>query len=48
MIDGGYGWFMGFAPSPGKYASIFSRLDGGGEVLYGSQIKQPTIFYKKE
>lgn len=43
----GYGWFMGFAPSPGKYRSIFSRLAGGGEVLYGSNVAAPTIFYKK-
>lgn len=47
MIDGGYGWFMGFAPSPSKYRSIFSRLAGGGEVLYGSNVAAPTIFYKK-
>ena len=47
MIDGGYGWFMGFAPSPAKYGSVFSRLQGGGEVLYGSNVAAPTIFYKK-
>lgn len=47
MIDGGYGWFMGFAPSPGNYRSIFNRLQGGGEVLFGSNVAAPTIFYKK-
>lgn len=47
MIDGGYGWFMGFAPSPEKYRSIFNRLQGGGEVLFGSNVAAPTIFYKK-
>ena len=47
MIDGGYGWFMGFAPSPAKYGSVFNRLQGGGEVLYGSNVAAPTIFYKK-
>lgn len=47
LINDGYGWYMGFAPSPGKYSSIFRRLTGA-ETLYGSQIKQPTIFYKKD
>lgn len=47
LIDGGYGWFMGFAPSPGKYGSVFSRLQGGGAVLYGSNVVAPTVFYKK-
>ena len=46
LINDGYGWYMGFAPSPGKYSSIFRRLTGA-ETLYGSQIKQPTIFYKR-
>ena len=47
MKDGGYGWFMGFAPSPAKYGSVFSRLQGGGAVLYGSNVASPTVFYKK-
>lgn len=47
MIDGGYGWYMGFAPSPENYSSIFSRLRGGGQVLFGSEVAAPTIFYKK-
>ena len=47
LKDKGYGWFMGFAPSPAKYGSVFSRLQGGGEVLYGSNVAAPTIFYKK-
>ncbi len=45
--SGGYGWVMGFAPSPAKYSSQFSRLVGGPEVLWGAGIKQPTVFYKK-
>ncbi len=47
LMNNGYGWYMGFAPSPEKYSSIFNRLTGV-ETLYGSQIKQPTIFYKKD
>ena len=47
MLDGGYGWFMGFAPSPARYSSVFSRLQGGGEVLYGSNVAAPSVFYKK-
>lgn len=46
LIDGGYGWFMGFAPSPAKYSSVFKRLQGG-KVLYGSDVAPPTVFYKK-
>lgn len=42
----GYGWFMGFAPSPIKYNSVFSNLYGVGDY-YGSPLKDPTIFYKK-
>ena len=29
------------------YGSVFSRLQGGGETLYGSNVEAPTIFYKK-
>ena len=47
LMSFGFGWYMGFAPSPEKYSSIFNRLTGA-ETLYGSQIKQPTIFYKKD
>ena len=37
---------MGFAPFPDRYNSIFRRLSGA-EELYGSRLKEPTIFYKK-
>lgn len=47
LIKEGYGWFMGFAPSPDNYSSIFSRLSGA-YTLYGSSLKEPTIFYKKD
>lgn len=47
LINDGFGWFMGFAPSPEKYNSIFNRL-GGTNTLYGSALKEPTIFYKKD
>lgn len=47
LKDGGYGWFMGFAPSPSRYKSIFNRLAGGGEILYRSNVAPPTVFYKK-
>ena len=29
------------------YGNIFSRLSGGGTVLYGSEVAAPTVFYKK-
>ncbi len=46
LLQQGYGWFMGFAPSPIKYNSVFNNLSGVGK-LYGSPLKEPTIFYKK-
>lgn len=58
LISGGYGWFMGFAPDPMKtynnsnvinkthWQGIFDRLKGA-ETLYGSPLKDPTTFYKK-
>lgn len=46
LIDQDYGWFMGFAPSPNKYESVFSKLSGV-KTLYGSPLKAPSIFYKK-
>lgn len=46
LINEGYGWYMGFAPSPGKYMTNFSRFSGA-ETLYGSRLKDPSIFYKK-
>lgn len=47
LIQEGYGWHMGFAPSPKKYSSIFTRFSGAS-TLYGSALKQPTIFYKHQ
>lgn len=46
LLAGNYGWYMGFAPFPDRYNSIFRRLSGA-EELYGSRLKEPTIFYKK-
>lgn len=46
LINDGYGWYMGFAPNPKKYSTIFNRLTGA-KTLYGSPIKKPTLFYKK-
>lgn len=58
LISEGYGWFMGFAPNPmqtysnsdvinkSHWQGIFNRLKGA-ETLYGSQLKDPTVFYKK-
>jgi len=45
-LSGGYGWHMGFAANPNNYTTIFQRLSGAYE-LYGSKLKDPTIFYKK-
>lgn len=48
LLSKGYGWFMGFAPNPkSNFANTFNRLRGGPETLYGSAIKSPTFFYKK-
>lgn len=46
LLDGGYGWFMGFAPFPNRFSLIWNRLTGA-ETLYGSPLKDPTFFYKK-
>ena len=46
ILSGGYGWHMGFAANPSNYRTIFRRLSGAYE-LYGSKLKDPTIFYKK-
>ena len=56
ILDEGYGWHMGFAPDPMKadngmvrrnhWNVIFGRLSGA-ELFYGSKLKNPTIFYKK-
>ncbi len=43
----GYGWFMGFAPNPTKYRSVFSSLYEGCPILYDSKLKEPSIYYKK-
>lgn len=49
MQKGGHGWFMGFAPNPTNYERVFYRLrQGGAEILYGSNVAQPTVYYKKE
>ena len=52
LINKGWGWFMGFAADPKRYDGMwgrgtFDRLRGGCPVLYGSNLKNPTIFYKK-
>ena len=52
LIDKGWGWFMGFAADPRRYDGMygrgtFDRLSGGCPVLYGSALKEPTVFYKK-
>lgn len=46
LISGGYGWFMGFAPNPNRTLS-WQRLAGGCQELYGSDIKKPQYYYKK-
>ena len=46
LMNDGYGWFMGFAPFPNNYNDIWKRLEGA-EVLYGSPLKEPSLFYKK-
>lgn len=45
FLENGYGWFMGFAANPNKYQTIWNRLSGV-EVLYGSPLKAPSLYYK--
>ena len=44
--DNNAGWFMGFSPKVGNFESVFNRLYGGVEELYGAKLKAPTVFYK--
>lgn len=46
LLAGGFGWYMGFAAHPKFYPDILKRLTGT-EVLYGSSVKNPIVFYKK-
>lgn len=46
IMKGGFGWYMGFAPSPQKYSSVFRNLVGV-KAFYNSSLRQPTIYYKK-
>lgn len=47
MLSEGFGWFMGFALNPEKgFAYQMSRISGVGK-LYGSPLKTPTTYYKK-
>ncbi len=51
MLSDGYGWFMGFGLTPvdGGMATFdrsYNRLKDGTVTLYGSLLKEPTVFYK--
>lgn len=47
LLSEGYGWFMGFALNPEKgFISQLNRISGV-ETLYGSPLKTPTVYYKK-
>lgn len=46
IMNGGFGWYMGFAPSPKMYSIVFDKLSGV-RAFYGSPLKDPTFFYKK-
>ncbi|MCD8072087.1 MAG: DUF1735 domain-containing protein [Alistipes sp.] len=47
LMNTGYGWLMGFAADPSRYSTEFSRM-AGAYTLYGSALKSPTVFYKKD
>ncbi len=47
ILNDGYGWIMGFAPNPSVYSSVYSQMMGGCGTLWGSELKYPTVFYKK-
>ncbi|MCD7795692.1 MAG: DUF1735 domain-containing protein [Alistipes sp.] len=46
ILNRGYGWFMGFALAPENFSSAYSQMTGC-EVLYGSPLAYPTVYYKK-
>lgn len=46
LLEGGFGWYMGFAAHPRFYPDILKRLTGT-ELLYGVSVEDPTVFYKK-
>lgn len=46
LLNGGFGWYMGFGAHPRYYPDILKRITGC-EILYGSPVVNPTIFYKK-
>lgn len=52
IVDRGYGWYMGFALWPDKNGTTTSfwnqlrRMSGLGK-LFGSPLKEPTFYYKK-
>lgn len=46
VINGGYGWFMGFAANPDNYPAIWNVLRGV-ETLYNSPLALPSLYYKK-
>lgn len=47
ILDRGWGWFMGFALNPLTNFDFAYRRITGCETLYGSKLKYPTIYYKK-
>lgn len=46
ILDGGYGWFMGFGATPGRLPRILERL-AGVRNFYDSPLASPSIYYKK-
>lgn len=47
ILEKGWGWFMGFALDPrSNFDSAYNRMNGC-ETLYGSKLKYPTVYYKK-
>lgn len=48
LLEKQFGWFMGFAPEPSQFGTIYSRLFRGANVLYPSPLVMPTVFYKKD
>lgn len=43
----GYGWFMGFAMDPSHFGNDYGRLSLGCSYLYKSELKYPSVYYKK-
>lgn len=48
ILNGGYGYYMGFSLNPRRFASAKNRMAAGIEKIYGSPLADVKIFYKNQ